>query len=79
MCKKENKNKQREIHQEKTKHPDKMSGKHFHRWKSRGNTSWERTRPFVFITVAPSLGMTQISFDILTDDAGNKGTELLTC
>lgn len=32
-----------------------------------------------FITVLPSLEITQISLDILTDEPGNKGTELLTC
>lgn len=42
-------------------------------------SSRERTWHFVFITVLPSLGITQISLDILTDEPGNKGTELLTC
>lgn len=32
-----------------------------------------------FITVLPSLEITQISPDILTDEPANKGTELLTC
>lgn len=74
-----NKQRKRKINKVQTKYPDKMSGKHCHHREIGDNPSRERTWHFVFITVLPSLEITQISLDILTDEPGNKGTELLTC
>lgn len=39
----------------------------------------KNTRRAVFITPLPSLGITQISLDILADERGNKESELLAC
>lgn len=69
----------KKINKGQTKYPDKMSGKHCHCREIGDNPSRERTWHFVFITVLPSLEIRQISLDILTDEPGNKGTELLTC
>lgn len=47
---------------------------HCHLHRLRGGT-----RRIVFITPLPSLGITQISLDILADESGNKGSGLLAC